>query len=275
MTVQTKKSGNSSKRALGLSIQIGVPVLLLLVWWFVSDARGGASFPPLRDILVEFKALWLFDHFMSDVVPSLVNLLLGFTVAVVLGIATGLLFALLPAVAELFSPAIHLYRAIPSVAVVPVFISLFGFGDEVRLMIIVLAAFAPTWIATMDGVRAVEPQLLNMSRVYRITPLERVLGIQLPGALPQIFSGLQVSLQFSFVVLIATEMLGASRGIGSMTILAQQSFMSVSMWAGIILLGVIGFGANFILEMIRKPLLRWYDKSRAAQLRSEEHTSEL
>lgn len=266
MTVQTKKSGNSSKRALGLSIQIGVPVLLLLVWWFVSDARGSASFPPLRDILVEFKALWLFDHFMSDVVPSLVNLLLGFTVAVVLGIATGLLFALLPAVAELFSPAIHLYRAIPSVAVVPVFISLFGFGDEVRLMIIVLAAFAPTWIATMDGVRAVEPQLLDMSRVYRITPLERVLGIQLPGALPQIFSGLQVSLQFSFVVLIATEMLGASRGIGSMTILAQQSFMSVSMWAGIILLGVIGFGANFILEMIRKPLLRWYDKSRAAQL---------
>ena len=92
------------------------------------------------------------------------------------------------------------------------------------------------------------------------------MGIQLPGALPQIFSGLQVSLQFSFVVLIATEMLGASRGIGAMTILAQQSFMSVSMWAGIILLGIIGFGANFILETIRKPLLRWYDKSRAVQL---------
>src|SRR5690625_7525947 len=116
MTVQTKKSGNSSKRALGLSIQIGVPVLLLLVWWFVSDARGGASFPPLRDILVELKALWLFDHFMSDVVHSLVNLLLGFTVEVVLCIATGHLFELIPALAELFAISLHPHHVLPSVA---------------------------------------------------------------------------------------------------------------------------------------------------------------
>lgn len=266
MTVQVKKSGKGLKRSLGGLVQIGVPVLLLITWWFWSEAQNSPFFPSLRNILVEFQALWLFDHFSSDVVPSLVTLAVGFTIAVALGIATGLLFALIPPLAELFSPAIHLYRAIPSVAVVPVFISLFGFGDEVRLLIIVLAAFPPTWIATIDGVRSVEPQLLDMARVYRITPLERVLGIQLPGALPQIFSGLQVSLQFSFVVLIATEMLGASRGIGAMTILAQQSFMSVSMWAGIILLGIIGFGANFILEMIRKPLLSWYDKSRAVQL---------
>lgn len=266
MTASTRKLVKDKRRVLGWLIQIAVPVLLVLLWWVWSDRNSSAFFPPLRDILAEFQALWLFDHFFSDVVPSLIILSIGFSIAVVLGVLTGLLFALLPPLAELFSPAIHLYRAIPSVAVVPVFISLFGFGDEVRLMIIVLAAFPPTWIATMDGVRAVEPQLLDMAHVYRIPAIKRVLGIQLPGALPQIFSGIQVSLQFSFVVLIATEMLGASRGIGAMTILAQQSFMSVSMWAGILLLGIIGFGANFILELIRKPLLRWYDQSRAVQL---------
>lgn len=247
MTAQTKSSGNGSKRVLRHVIQVGVPLLLLCGWWIWSESQNSAFFPPLSDILAEFRALWLFDNFLSDVVPSLVTLTIGFTIAVVIGILTGLIFALIPTLAEIFSPAIHLYRAIPSVAVIPVFISLFGFGDEVRLMIIVLAAFPPTWIATMDGVRAVEPQLLDVSKVYRITRLERVFGIQLPAALPQIFSGIQVSLQFSFVVLIATEMLGASRGIGAMTILAQQSFMSVSMWAGILLLGVIGLDRKSVV----------------------------
>lgn len=118
----------------------------------------------------------------------------------------------------------------------------------------------------MDGIRAVEPQLNEVVKVFRMTNVERVFGVLLPSALPQIFTGMQASLQFSFVVLIATEMLGSSVGIGAMTILAQQSFASVDMWTGIILLGLVGFLSNYLLSRIRARVLRWYDKSKALQL---------
>lgn len=253
-------------RRTGLLLQIGVPLALLALWWVFSARGSNPFYPPLSEILVRFRELWLFEHFISDAIPSLTNLFLGFVIAVVFGILAGLLFALVPALSEFFSPLIHFYRAVPSVAVIPVFISLMGFGNEVRLLVIVLAAFPPTWIATMDGIRAVEPQLSEVVKVFRMTNAERVFGVLLPSALPQIFTGLQASLQFSFVVLIATEMLGSSVGIGAMTILAQQSFASVDMWTGIILLGLIGFLSNYLLGRIRARVLRWYDKSKALQL---------
>ncbi|MGH3653546.1 ABC transporter permease [Glutamicibacter sp.] len=255
-------------RQFGLALQIGVPLALLGIWWAWSSKSTNPFFPPLSEIFVRFRELWLFDKFVSDIVPSLGNLAAGFGIAVVLGVVLGLLFALVPMLSELLSPLIHFYRAVPSIAIIPVFISLLGFGNEVRLLVIVLAAFPPTWIATMDGIKAVEPQLHEVAKVYRITNAERVLGMLLPSALPQIFTGLQASLQFSFVVMIATEMLGSSVGIGALTILAQQNFASVDMWAGIVLLGVIGFFSNYLLARLRARVLRWYDKSKALQLAS-------
>ncbi|HJX78809.1 ABC transporter permease [Glutamicibacter sp.] len=249
-----------------MTLQIGVPVFILAIWWAWSNSSSNPFFPPLSEILVRFRELWLFDKFLSDIVPSLSNLVIGFAIAVLLGVILGLVFALVPVLEELLSPLIHFYRAVPSIAIIPVFISLMGFGNEVRLLVIILAAFPPTWIATMDGIKAVEPQLHEVAKVFRITNAERVFGMFLPSALPQIFTGLQASLQFSFVVMIATEMLGSSVGIGAMTILAQQSFASVDMWAGIVLLGVIGFLSNYLLGRLRARVLSWYDKSKALQL---------
>lgn len=254
------------RRQLGLLLQIGVPLVLLASWWALSSKNINPFFPPLTEILGRFRELWLFDKFVSDIVPSLTNLVLGFGIAVVLGVLMGLVFALVPVLSDLFSPLIHFYRAVPSIAIIPVFISLLGFGNEVRLLVIVLAAFPPTWIATMDGIKAVEPLLHEVAKVYRMTNGERVFGMLLPSALPQIFTGLQASLQFSFVVMIATEMLGSSVGIGALTILAQQNFASADMWAGIVLLGVIGFISNYLLARLRGRVLRWYDKSKALQL---------
>lgn len=254
------------RRRVGLLVQIGVPALVLLAWWIWSENQTNPFYPPVSAILERFQDLWLFEHFMSDIIPSLSNLLIGFIVAVVVGVVTGLVFAMVPVFSEIFGPLIQFYRAVPTVAVIPIFISLLGFGNEVSLLVIVLAAFPPTWIATMDGIRAVEPQLHEVAKVFRIPSMEKTFGIMLPSALPQIFAGIQTSLQFSFVVMIATEMLGSTQGIGAMTILAQQSFATADMWAGIILLGVIGFVSNWILGKIRARLLRWYDTSKALQL---------
>ncbi|MBB6404071.1 ABC transporter permease [Arthrobacter sp. AZCC_0090] len=240
----------------------GTPVLLLLLWWATSLQSTDTFFPPLKDILQSFQQLWLFAHFQSDVLVSLGNLLLGYAMASAVGVALGFVIALVLVARNVLEPLIHFLRSIPPVALVPIFISLVGFGTEMRVFSIALAALFPTLIATVDGIRSVDSGLKDVARVYRFTTVEKVTQVYLPSAAPQIFSGLQVSLQVAFVVMIASEMLGPSQGIGAMTLLAQQSFMISDMWAGILLLGVIGFAANIVFSLIRRRVLAWYIGSR-------------
>lgn len=251
--------GQQNRKLWLLVVQVATPVLLVVAWWVVSAGSTDAFFPPLQQILVRFQELWLFAHLPSDIVPSLFNLVVGFLAAGITGIILGTVFALVRPLSELLYPLVNFYRAIPIVAVIPLFVALLGFGNEVRLLTIVLAAMPPTLIATFDGIRAVDPQVREVSRVYRFTRGEELVGVYLPAAAPQIFSGLQVSLQFSLIVMIASEMLGSSQGIGAMTLLAQQTFASADMWAGILLLGLIGFFANLALTVIRNKVLAWYD----------------
>ena len=244
------------------ALGVGTPLALVALWWTLSADSADTFFPPLATILERFQQLWLFDHFGSDVLLSLGNLLAGFLLAAVAGIAVGFVTALLPAVGWLIDPPIHFLRGIPPVALVPVFISLIGFGPEMRIASIALAAFFPAFIATVDGVRAVDRGLLDVAQVYRLSRGERLGQVLLPAAAPQIFSGLQVSLQVAFIVMIASEMLGPSQGIGSMTLLAQQSFMIADMWSGILLLGVLGFLLNMLFDLVRRRALAWYLGSR-------------
>ncbi|GAA3677971.1 ABC transporter permease [Arthrobacter ginkgonis] len=237
---------------------VGTPLLVVAIWWVASENSTSAFFPPLDAILERFQALWLFDHFGSDVMLSLRNLVIGYALATVIGVVLGFVTALVPVVRWALDPLIHFFRGIPPVALVPIFISLIGFGIEMRLVSITLAAVFPTLIATVDGIRSVDSTLKDVSQVYRLTRAEKLAQVYLPAAGPQIASGMQVSLQVAFIVMIASEMLGSSQGIGAMTLLAQQSFMTADMWAGILLLGVIGFGANLAFEAIKNNVLAWY-----------------
>ncbi|MFD1212905.1 ABC transporter permease [Arthrobacter sp. GCM10027362] len=251
-----------NRKLINWTLGVGTPLLVVAAWWAASLNSTNTFFPPLGAILERFRALWLFDHFGSDVMLSLGNLVIGYVLATVIGVGLGFVTALVPVVRWALDPLIHFLRGIPPVALVPIFISLIGFGIEMRLVSITLAAVFPTLIATVDGIRSVDSTLKDVGSVYRLTRGEKLAQVYLPAAGPQIASGMQVSLQVAFIVMIASEMLGSSQGIGAMTLLAQQSFMTSDMWAGILLLGVIGFGANLVFEVIKNKVLAWYVGSR-------------
>ncbi|GAA4368232.1 ABC transporter permease [Paeniglutamicibacter cryotolerans] len=247
------------------AIGVLTPLAALAAWWFGSANSTNPFFPPLQQILIRFQELWLFAHFSSDVMLSLRNLTLGFTLGVAAGLVIGFVLAMVPLIRWMFEPVIHFFRGIPAVALVPILITLIGFGVEMRVANIALAAFFPTLIATMDGIRSVDGGLKDVCQVYRLTTAERITRVYLPSASPQIASGMQVSLQVAFIVMIASEMLGSSQGIGALTLLAQQSFMSADMWAGILLLGLIGFMANMVFELVKRRVLAWYIGLRAQE----------
>jgi len=247
------------RRLLLILLELWLPAVLVAAWWIWSASADAPFFPPLSDILDRFRQMWLFSLFVSDVLPSLRNLAIGFAIASLVGIALGILIGRMRWLRSLTEPLIHFMRSTPGVAIVPIFVLVLGFGASMKISIIAVSALFPTLIATIDGVRSVDPVLLDSARVYHLNRRQRVLQLLLPGAGPQIFAGLQVSLQTAFVVMIASEMLGSTQGIGALTLKAQQSFEVVDMWSGIVLLGVLGYLINVLFLVVRRRWLGWYD----------------
>ncbi|MHA3683817.1 ABC transporter permease [Leucobacter sp. HY1910] len=241
-----------------IAVEIAVPVVLLAIWWVTSASSTNAFFPPLQQILSRFGDVLGTELFWINVGSSVGNLVLSFLLACVIGVALGIAFGMVPVLSWLIEPVVHFFRAIPPVALVPIFVSLIGFGNETRILSITLASVFPVLISTIDGIRGAEPTLAMVSRVYRFGWVDRIFSVTLPAASPRILSGVQVSLITAFVVMIASEMLGSSTGLGAWTLLAQQSFMIADMWVGILVLGVIGYASTALFNIFRRRVLRWY-----------------
>lgn len=257
-----------SPRWLLVTAEIAVPIVILALWWVVSAGSTNTFFPPLQTILDRLGQLLSEQQFRLDIGSSLLNLLVSFVLASALGVALGTLLGRVVWVSWLVEPTIHFFRAIPPVALVPIFVSLIGFGNETRILSITIAALFPTLIATIDGVRGIEPTTMMVSRVYRFDAVQRLFSVVLPAASPRIFSGMQVGLQTAFIVMIASEMLGSSQGLGAATLLAQQSFRIADMWAGILVLGVIGYASSALFDLFRRWVLRWYIASQQQERKS-------
>ncbi|GGR21301.1 ABC transporter permease [Agromyces mediolanus] len=258
-TSVARRAGRSgTPRWVLIGTEVLVPIVLLALWWVASANSTNAFFPPLQVILERLVQLVQTPAFLVDVGSSVGNLLLSFVLASVIGVLLGAALGLVRPLAWFVEPTIHFFRAIPPVALVPIFVSLIGFGNETRIISITLAALFPVLISTMDGIRGTEPTLAMVSRVYRIGWFDRLVSVTLPAASPRILSGMQVSLITAFVVMIASEMLGSSTGLGAATLLAQQSFAIADMWVGILVLGVIGYATTAVFTLFRRRVLRWY-----------------
>ncbi|MFK0119848.1 ABC transporter permease [Streptomyces sp. NPDC090994] len=245
-----------------LAWEFTLPAALVVVWWLVSAQTGSLYFPPLSRILTRFHELWLFERFTSDVLPSVVNLAVGYLAAAVVGVALGVAMGLVPWLREAVNPAVQFLRALPAVALLPLAIQLLGIGWSMKAGVIFFGALWPVLLNTIDGVRSIDPLVREMTSSYRITRRERVRHVVLPAAGPQIFVGLRASLSVAVILLLASELVGSSSGLGFFVLQAQRQFNTTDMWAGMVLLGVIGYLLNVGLQALERRVLGWHFERR-------------
>lgn len=245
----------------GAALSLLLPAAILVTWWFVSANSTSPFFPPLQTILTTFAQTWLSDRVLSDIVPSLVRMFVGFGIAVVVGVLLGALLGRLRTVAYALNPLLQFCRSLPATALIPVAIVLFGIGDTPKIVLIAFVSCFPILLNTIDGVRNIDPVLEDVCRSFRLNKMQRFRWVQLHAASPQVISGMRVALSLAFVVMVSAEMLGATNGIGYVTLLAQQGFQIPLMWSGLILLGLLGLVINGIFILVERKLLRWYTQT--------------
>jgi ABC-type nitrate/sulfonate/bicarbonate transport system permease component len=254
------------RRLLGTGLEVTVPLLLLVAWGVASAGSETYYFPPLTDILSTFADTWVFERVGSDVVPSLLRMGLGFGIAVVVAISSGLLLGMSRRSRIATAPIVEFLRAIPPPALLPFAILVIGVGNSMKVFIIAFVCIWPILLNTIAGVTGVDPTLRETTRVYGISRRDRVWRVMLPAASPQIFAGMRTSLSLALILMVISEMVASTNGIGYFVLQSQRTFAIPEMWSGILLLGILGYTLNAAFVLIERRVLRWHRGARASAL---------
>lgn len=252
--------------AAGAGLALGLPALLLTLWWVASAGSTSIFLPPLREIAAAFDDVWLSDAFRRDVVPSLWRLGAGYATAVVVGVAAGYVVGRWAAVRALTSPVLAYFRVLPAPVMIPVLLVAVGIGDATKLVVIALGALWPVLLNTADGVRSVDDVQLETAAAYRLPAWTRH-RLVLRAASPRVFAGARQALGISIILMVVSEMLMSTDGLGFRVTQFQRSFAIPEMWSGVLLVGALGFALAKLFELAERRALRWH---RGATGRQEE-----
>jgi ABC-type nitrate/sulfonate/bicarbonate transport system permease component len=256
------RSRHTRRRIVLLAVEIAVPVLMLAVYTVWASARGSIYFPTVGVIAERFVDLWIFDRVPGDLLPSLRRLLLGYGLAVVLGVTAGLALGAFRPFQQAVQPFAEFLRALPAVVLIPFAMLVFGRNDTMRVFVIMMGAVWPVLLNTVDGVRGVDAGMLEMARAYGVSRWGRMRDVVIPAALPRVVAGMRTSLSIAIILMVVTEMVGGRNGVGYLVLQSQRRFAFSDMWAGIVLLGVVGYVANFLFVRAERSLLHWHRASK-------------
>lgn len=240
------------------TLGVVVPVLAVTGYAVATTVDRNPFFPPIPVILERFAELWLFARFPTDVLPSLVNFVIGYVIAVVLGLLIGILVGRIRWLSEMVHPLIHFGRSVPPIMLIPPLVLVLGIGDASKIFVIALSATFPILLTTIDGMRQVDPALMDMSKSIGLGRVQTLQQVILPAASPAIYGGAQTALQVALILMVSSEMVAATRGVGYLTMQAQATFNAPSVWAGILLLALLGFLINALFALVRKRALAWH-----------------
>jgi ABC-type nitrate/sulfonate/bicarbonate transport system permease component len=244
---------------------LALPVTLFLVWWFASANSTNFLMPPLKRILEVFPDTWLWDRMANDVAPSLIRLAEGYFAALAIGITAGVAIGSNRVLRSLVEPVLEFLRAIPPPALVPVLFLLAGIGDTTKILIIISGCVWPILLNTVEGVRGVEPVLVDTCRTYRVGGLLRLRSFILRSASPQIVTGARQALSVGIILMVISELKASSEGLGHTIEQFQNGFQYPQMWSGVLLLGLIGVLLSLIFRVVENRVLAWYHGLRAAE----------
>lgn len=247
-----------SARFKSTAVTLWLPLLVVATVWVVSAGSTSIYFPPASSVATALVDGLADGSLLGALAYSLANYAVGFAVAAVLGIGLGLVLGERRAAREAVMPLLDFMRALPNVAFVPVVILALGIGAGPKIALIAFGCLWPVLLNTIDGVRAINPAILEMARSYRVPYRLRLTRVILMGALPQIFAGLRIALSLGIVLMVVSEMYGSTEGIGYYILSSGQRFAVVETWAGTVLIGIVGYLVSVTFVAVEHVTLAWH-----------------
>ena len=247
-------------RAVGLKLlALLFAAALIGLWQVAADARlvSPVFFPSPQRTLAALVAMEERGDLWRPMAATALRMFYGWVLASLLGVLLGAAIARSSPARSYLEPILEYLRPLPASAIIPPAILFLGLTSKMAVAVISFGALWPVLLGAYHGFRSVDPQLAEMAAALRMGSVAFLWKVALPSALPDIFAGVRVSLAIALILAIVTEMQSAQSGLGFNILMAQRSFRSPELYAGIIVLGVLGLCTNQVLLAAERRLLRW------------------
>jgi ABC-type nitrate/sulfonate/bicarbonate transport system permease component len=247
-------------RALGLKVlALLFAAALIGLWQVAADARlvSPVFFPSPQRTFAALVAMEERGDLWRPMAATSLRMFYGWVLASLVGVLLGAAIARSGPARAYLEPILEYLRPLPASAIIPPAILFLGLTSKMAVAVISFGALWPVLLGAYHGFRSVDPQLAEMAAALGMGSVSFLWKVALPSALPDIFAGVRVSLAIALILAIVTEMQSAQSGLGFNILMAQRSFRSPELYAGIIVLGVLGLCTNQVLLAAERRLLRW------------------
>jgi NitT/TauT family transport system permease protein len=243
---------------------ISSPILLVLflLAWQLAVSIGGVSpfiLPPPADVGDALVTMFSSDSIWGHIRITLTEVLVGFAIAVVLGTALGAILGRMVWLERAVQPALVAFQVVPKIALVPIFVILFGYGITSKIVITVTLAFFPIMLNVLLGVRSVDGGHRDVMRGLGASRWQTFRDLELPNTLPYVFAGAEVGIVFAVIGAIVGEYLGANQGLGWMVVTSLNALDAPGLYAVIVLLALLGTVLYLAVTLTKRFVIPWHE----------------
>ncbi|QIW18341.1 ABC transporter permease [Bacillus thuringiensis] len=240
---------------------ITIPIIVLIIWQLagVFDLVSKTVLPTPLDILLAFQELIKTGELFGHLSISVFRAAAGFFIGGSLGIILGTIVGFSTRSEQYLDPSVQMLRTVPHLAVAPLFVLWFGFGETSKVLLIADGAFFPLYVNAFLGIRGVDSKLFDVARVLEFSKRKLITKLILPAALPNLLLGARLSLGVAWVSLVVAELMGSTEGIGYMIMDARQFSNTDIVFVGIIIFAFVGKFSDSLVRLLEVKFLRWRD----------------
>lgn len=254
-------------RAIRILRSLALPVGALLIaeiWARVTHMQSYTLAPPSQVFIAGARAI-ADGSMLKATWETMVSVILGFAIGGIVGILGGIFLGLLKKLDRLFELPVEFIRAMPSIALLPVWMIVYGLGFKMEIAVIAFTTVWPNLVMARSSVQGITPRLNEVAKILGLSRLQQIWKIVLPAALPGIFVALRVTLGFSLVVGVTIEIVGNPQGLGSAIMLAREAMNPALMLATLVWIGLLGLVLNLGMASVQKTLFSRFDTGGQSQ----------
>jgi NitT/TauT family transport system permease protein len=234
-------------------------VAFLLAWEVAPRLHliNRTFLPPFSEVIIRGVQFAAEGKLLPQILVSLERAAGGFALGVITAVPLGVLLGWYRPLERILNPLLQLLRQTNPVSLFPVFIMFFGIGYLTNIAIIYWVVVWPILLGTVNGVTYVDPALVKYARSVGLSPAQMFVKVVFPSAVPSIITGMRLAATYSFLMLVISEMVGASSGLGYLIVNAQYLMSIHLLYVGVIVLALLGILSNWLLVLLERRLTSW------------------
>lgn len=240
-------------------------LIFIAIWWLAVTLFGVPEYlvPSPPALLSKFWFLTTQADLFGHIPVTLMEIVVGFVIGTVLGVAAAVIFVRMPLLEIVLDPLIIFVQTAPKIAIAPLLLLWLGLGAAPKIVLVMIVAFFQVLSNMTSALRSIDPNLISLSKILHMSAWSRLVRIELPQSMPLLFNGMKIGITLAVTAAVIGELMGARAGLGYLLSLGQETADISLVLISVILLSLIGYGLFLLVDYVERRMLGWHESAAA------------